>query len=718
MNLAEFIIKIESFNANVNIPLVRKAYEFSDHAHAGQKRVSGEPYVEHCLQVAFILAEQHMDSTSLAAGLIHDVVEDTDITLEEIRREFGDEVADLVDGVTKIGSVRYKSREERQAEYFRKMLLTMAKDIRVILIKLADRLHNMRSLDPLPSEKRLRIARETSDVYCPLAHRFGINKIKTELEDLSLKYLEPDVYSKLVQNVRETKTDRENYIVKVVKPLKKALSESGINATIYGRAKHLDSIYRKIKVRGVPFEDIYDLFAIRCIVRTVRECYHTLGTIHSMWKPIENRFHDYIANPKPNGYRSLHTTVFGPDNCRVEIQIRTHQMHHIAENGIAAHWLYKEGRQEMSKSDRQMAWLRDVLEWQKDMTSPSDFLEYLKIDLYSEDIFVYTPDGELIHLPRGATPLDFAFQIHSEIGIHCAGAKINNRLQPLSTELNTGDMVKIITSQKRMPSHDWLRLVKTSNARSRIRRWLKQVGFDQSIELGREILQRKLRALRLTIPSTEIMQGYAEQLNKKTVEDLMGAIGNGDISAQKVVSLIQPDKQKKDIGLVNKVIGQLRGSKGIKIQGLDNMMFRFAGCCQPIPGEDVIGFITRGRGVTVHRSDCAVALDLQSRFPERKVEVSWDTESDQSFVVRLKIVIEDRKNMLRDVMDAIADSDTNVRAAEIYSSDTTAVGEFVIEVSSLSHLNRVLGKVRRVKGVISLVRTHGREKSNSTTRKN
>ncbi|RKX25903.1 MAG: hypothetical protein DRP47_09040 [Candidatus Zixiibacteriota bacterium] len=710
MNLAEFIIHIESFNANVNIPLVRKAYEFSNNAHAGQMRMSGEPYVKHCLEVAFILAEQHMDSTTLAAGLIHDVVEDTEITIEQIRSEFGDEIADLVDGVTKIGLVKYKSREERQAEYFRKMLLTMARDIRVILIKLADRLHNMRSLDSLSPEKQHRIAQETRDIYCPLAHRFGINKIKMELEDLSLKYLEPDIYHELINNIQEGRSERETYIRKVVKPLKASLSEAGIAATVYGRAKHLDSIYRKIRVRGVPFEDIYDLFAIRCIVRTVRECYHAMGTIHSMWRPIENRFHDYIANPKPNGYRSLHTTVFGPDNQRVEIQIRTHHMHHIAENGIAAHWLYKEGRHEMSKSDRQMVWLRDVLEWQKDMTNPADFLEYLKIDLYSDDIFVYTPDGKLIHLPKGATPLDFAFQIHTEVGIHCAGAKINNRLQPLSTELKTGDMVKIITNQNRTPSHDWLKLVHTSAARSKVRRWLKQAGFEQSVSLGREILQRKLRTLRLTIPNDNIMQGYAEQLNRKSVEDLMASIGNGEISALKVISLIQPDKQKKGIGLVNKVINRIRGSQGIKIHGLDNMMFRFAGCCQPIPGEDIVGFITRGRGVTVHRSDCNVAMDLQLQYPERQIEVSWDTTSDQSFVVRVKLIVEDRKNMLRDIMEAVADFDTNVCAAEMYARDTTAVGEFVIEVSSLSHLNRILDKIRRVKGVISVARMLGKEK--------
>lgn len=709
MNLAEFIIRIESYNANVDIPLIRKAYEFSDKSHAGQKRQSGEPFVEHCLEVAFILAEQHMDSTTIAAGLIHDVVEDTPVTPIEVRDHFDDEVAELVDGVTKLGAVQFSSREEQQAEYFRKMLLTMAEDIRVILIKLADRLHNMRTLEHLPQEKRTRIAQETRDVYCPLAHRFGLNRIKIELDDLSLKYLEPGVYLDLVQRIKEKKQEREAYIEEVVAPIRKELSENGIQANVYGRAKHLDSVYRKIRSRNVLFEEIYDLFAIRIIVGTERECYHTLGILHAMWKPVADRFHDYIANPKPNGYRSLHTTVFGPHNRMVEIQIRTHQMHNIAENGIAAHWLYKEGRQEMSKSDRQMIWLRDVLEWQKDMINPSDFLDYLKIDLYSEDIFVFTPKGKLIHLPKGSTPLDFAFQIHTEVGIHCAGARINNRLQPFSSELRTGDTVEIITNPNRSPSHDWLKLVKTSTARAKIRRWLKQAGFEQAVALGREIVERKLRDSHLKLPGEEILQGYAEQLNKKSVEDLFAAIGNGDLSARSLVALIAPAEEKPVAGLVGKVIDRIRRTKGIRVHGMDNVMFRFAGCCQPIPGEDIVGFITRGRGVTVHRADCSIAIDLQTQFLERRIDVSWDTPKGQAFVVQLDMVVEDRKNMLRDLTQAIADADTNVRAAEMYARDTTAVGKFVVEVSSLSHLNRILDKVRKVKGVISVVRAKGKE---------
>ncbi|MCK4632603.1 MAG: bifunctional (p)ppGpp synthetase/guanosine-3',5'-bis(diphosphate) 3'-pyrophosphohydrolase, partial [candidate division Zixibacteria bacterium] len=618
MNLAEFIIRIESFNANVNIPLIRKAYEFSDNAHQGQKRQSGEPYVEHCLEVAFILAEQHLDSATIAAGLVHDIVEDTEVGLEELRRDFGDEVAELVDGVTKIGMVHFSSREEQQVEYFRKMLLSMARDIRVILIKLADRLHNMRTLEHLPPERRKRIAQETRDVYCPLAHRFGMARTKVELEDLSLKYLEPEVFFDIAERIKERKDEREAYIDEVVGPIKEALAEDGIAATVYGRAKHLDSIHRKIQMRGVPFEQIYDLFAIRVIVNTERECYHALGILHAMWKPVADRFHDYMANPKPNGYRSLHTTVFGPQTRSVEIQIRTHQMHHVAENGIAAHWLYKEGRQQMSRSDRQMVWLRDVLEWQRDMTNPSEFLEYLRIDLFSEDIFVFTPEGKLIHLPKGAGPLDFAFQIHTEVGIHCAGAKINTRLQPLSTKLKSGDTVEIITNANRTPSHDWLKLTTTSSARSKIRRWLKKAGFESSVRLGREILARKLRSEHVKMPPDDELQGVAEQLNRKSVEDLLAAIGNGSTTARAALNLIAPEPEKEETGFVSRVIERIRGDKGIKVHGMDNMMFRFGGCCQPVPGEDIIGFITRGRGVTIHSAECPIAIDLQMQNPERR----------------------------------------------------------------------------------------------------
>jgi len=711
MNLAEFIINIESFNANVNIPLIRKAYEFSDRAHKGQKRVSGEPFVEHCLEVAFVLAEQHMDSTTIAAGLVHDVVEDTDATIKDLKAEFGEEIAELVDGVTKIGAVKFQSREEQQVEYFRKMLLTMSRDIRVILIKLADRLHNMRTLWHLPLPKRLIIAQETKDIYCPLAHRFGIHKIKNELEDLAFKYIHSERYTDLARRLNEKKAERDAYIQVVVEPLLAALEKNGIKAEVHGRAKNLASIERKIKVRKVPFEDIYDLFAIRVIVGNERECYHTLGVLHSMWKPVADRFHDYIATPKPNGYSSLHTTVFGPEQRKIEVQIRTQQMHLVAENGIAAHWLYKEGRQQMSKSDRQMIWLRDVLDWQKDMENPSEFLEYLKIDLFSEDIFVFTPKGEIIHLPKGSSPIDFAYQIHTEVGSHCTGAKINGRLQPLSTKLQSGDSIEITTSPSQTPSRDWLKLVKTANARSRIKRWLKKAGFDQAVNLGRQILERKLKEIRKPMPSDNELQVYATQLERGAALDILAAIGNGSMSTRPLLDLISPPEEKKEAGFVSQVIERIRGSKGIKVGGMDDMMFQFARCCQPVPGEEIIGFITRGRGVTVHTAECDQATILQDSFPERRIDVEWDKASGQSFVVELELIVEDRKNMLRDITQAISDADTNVRGAEMFARDASAVGRFVIEVADLKHLNQIFDKVRKIKGVISIVRARSNKPS-------
>jgi len=706
LNLAEFIIRVESFNANINIPLVRKAYEFCDAAHAGQIRESGEPYVIHSLNVGLILAELHLDSTTIASGLIHDVVEDTDVTLDEIKSEFNEEIASLVDGVTKLGTVKFKSLEEQQVEYFRKMLLSMTRDIRVILIKLADRLHNMRTLRYLKPEKIKRIATETREVYAPLAHRFGIAKVKTELEDLSMKYLEPEVYEDLAKKVELKREEREGYIALLVNPIKKVLSDNGLKAEVYGRAKHIDSIYRKVKIRKVPFEQIADLFAIRIITQTKAECYHAMGLVHELWKPVGYKFSDYIANPKPNNYQSLHTAVFGPGGKVVEIQIRTKEMHQIAENGIAAHWLYKEGKQELDKTDKQMLWLRDVLDWQKDMTNPSEFLEFLKIDLFAEDIFVYTPRGDIKHLPAGATPLDFAFSIHTEVGIHCSGAKINGRITPLSTPLQSGDKIEILTSPHRHPTQDWLKIATTSSARTKIRKWLKQAGHEQAVALGRELLERELKKHRLKLPSDDEFLDIIQGFSHTSAESLYYSIGNGNISCQQVISRIAPVKEETRESSVGQVLKRFRRERGIKIEGVDNMMFRFAGCCQPIPGEEIIGYITRGRGVTIHRSDCPDAQELIKQ-PERTVPVSWDVGQEQNFVVRLEIDVAPRKNILVDITDSIADSDTNVRGADIDLSETSTIGYIIVEVNSLNQLERVLRKIKKVKGVNSVKRAYG-----------
>jgi len=707
LNLAEFIIKVESFNANVNIPLLKEAYEFSDKSHAGQIRESGVPYIEHCLEVAFILAELHLDSATIAAALIHDVVEDTPVGLEQVKEKFGDEIATLVDGVTKLGSVEYKSAEERQVEYFRKMLLSMARDIRVILIKLADRLNNMRTLQYLDRDRQMRIARETRDVYAPLAHRFGISRIKIELEDLSLKFLEPETYIDIAQKLELTREQREQYIDRVVGPIRKALGDAGIKADVYGRAKHIDSIYRKILVRRVAFEKIADLSAIRIMVRTKAECYHAMGIIHELWPPVRAKFADYIATPKQNNYQSLHTAVIGPDNRMIEIQIRTHDMHRIAENGIAAHWLYKEGRQQLDKTDRQMLWLRDVLDWQKDMTNPAEFLEYLKIDLFADDIYVFTPDGEIKHLPAGATPLDFAFAVHTEVGYHCSGAKVNGRIATLDTKLESGDEIEIKTSANRHPSQDWLKIATTSQARSKIKRWLRQSGFEQAVTLGKELLERELKKNHLDMPSDEVLLEVAQGQSHSTIDGLYNALGNGDIAASTIISKIYPEEEKEEEGShVEEVLERFRVERGIKIEDIDNAMFRFARCCQPIPGEEVIGYITRGRGLTIHRADCPNALEL-AQNTDRVIPVSWSVGRGQTFVVRIEVQVEPRKNILVDITESIADGDTNVRGADINIEDTLSRGIIIVEVRNLNQLEKVLKRISKVKGVLSVRRAFG-----------
>jgi len=712
VNLAEFIIKVESFNANIDIPLIKKAFEFSQKAHSGQYRESKAPYLEHCLEVASILAEQHLDSATIAAGLLHDVVEDTDMTIEQVRAEFGEEIALLVDGVTKIGELKFKSVEEEQVEYFRKMLLSMTKDIRVIIIKLADRLHNMRTLDSLDKDKQRRIAAETREVYAPLAHRFGMAKVKWELEDLSLKYLDPAAYNDLVRKVNERIEDREAYIQEITVPLRRELEKAGIKAEITGRPKHFDSIYRKMKKRQKPFEEIFDLFAIRIIVDSEGECYHALGIVHTLWMPVADRFRDYIALPKSNMYQSLHTTVIGPRGKMVEIQIRTHQMHRMAEYGIAAHWLYKEGRREADESDKQMTWLRELLEWQKDLTNPSEFLEYLKIDLFRDDIFVFTPKGELKQLPKGSTPLDFAYSVHSEIGDHCIGAKVDGKMVPLHTVLTSGQEVEVVTSPHQSPSQDWLKIVKTPRARSKIKHWLRLKRYEESVNLGKEIFEKELKKHNIKIPTESELTDLAMGLNFRDSGVMFFGIGNGSYSIQHILSkLVPPDKQKEiRPSILQRFVDKARGgAKGIRVGGLVNMMFRFAQCCQPVPGEAIVGFVTRGRGVSIHRSDCPNTLQMLTE-DERKVEVEWDTGMDQSFMIRLDVLVEDRKNILRDITQAIADTDTNVRGAEIKGGETTSIGNFIIEVKNISHLNKTLKKIKNVKGVIQVERSKGAER--------
>jgi len=705
MNLAEFVIAVESYNANIDIPLIRKAYEFSERVHAGQYRESGDPFIEHCLNVAFILAQQHMDSPTIAAGLLHDAIEDVGASVDDIKAEFGEEIAQLVDGLTKMSELKFKSLAEQQVEYFRKMLLSMAKDIRVIVIKLADRLHNMRTLEHLADEKRKRIALETREIYAPLAHRFGMSLIKLELEDLAFKYLNPKEYAEIEKKLSENSEERETYIGDLRGPLSAALEGAGIKADIAGRAKHFYSIFRKTITRGVPFEQIYDLLAMRVIVDTITDCYHALGIIHTMWAPVPDRFHDYIANPKSNMYRSLHTTVVGPRGKMVEIQIRTHAMHYTAEYGIAAHWLYKEGKRTHGELDRQMAWLREILEWQREMTNPEEFMEYLKVDLFQEDIFVYTPAGELKQLPRGATPLDFAFAVHSDVGFHCVGAKVNGKFVPLSTKLESGDEIEIKTSPHQTPSQDWLKLVRTTRAKTKIKHWLKQKGFEQAVSLGKEMFERELKKRKHPeLADTELsdlaaMNGYTNS------EQMFSAIGSGSASLQTIVNkIIPPPPERAEPSIVKRFIDQARGaSKGIRVAGMGNLMYRFASCCQPVPGESIIGFVTRGRGLSIHRADCQNAAAIFEE-PERRVDVEWDVEKGQSFLVRLYALVEDRKNLLKDITEAIAEADVNVRGAEITVGQSPAIGHFVVEIQNHAQLSRAIDKMKKVHGILSVDR--------------
>ncbi len=704
MNLAEFIIAVESYNANIDIPLVRKAYEFSDRFHAGQFRESGDPFVEHCLNVAFILAEQHMDSSTIAAGLLHDAIEDAGATVEQIKVEFGEEIAQLVDGLTKMSELKFKSLAEQQVEYFRKMLLSMAKDIRVIVIKLADRLHNMRTLGALPEEKQKRIALETREIYAPMAHRFGMSKVRLELEDLAFKYLNPKEYKEIEKKITESHDERETYVNDLTVPLRTALESANIRAEITGRAKHFFSIYRKIQHRGVSFDQIFDLLAMRVVVDTITDCYHALGIIHTMWAPVPDRFHDYIANPKSNMYRSLHTTVIGPRGKMVEIQIRTHAMHYTAEYGIAAHWLYKEGKKTQGELDRQMAWLREILEWQREMTNPEEFMEYLKVDLFQEDIFVYTPAGELKQLPRGATPLDFAFAVHSDVGFHCVGAKVNGKFVPLTTRLESGDEIEIKTSPHQTPSQDWLKIVKTTRAKTKIKHWLKQKGYEQSVSLGKEMFERELKKRRLALLSESEMSDLAAMDGFTNAEQMFSAIGSGSASLQTIINKLAPPAEKSEPSIVKRFIDQARGtSRGVRVAGLGNLMYRFATCCQPVPGEKIVGFVTRGRGLSIHRADCQNAAAIFEE-PERRVEVEWDVEKGQSFLVRLYALVNDRKNLLKDITEAIADIDINVRGGEITVGQSPAIGHFVVEIQNLGQLSRALDKIRKVNGVISVDR--------------
>jgi len=690
--------------------LLVRAYRYSEVAHAGQVRHSGEPYVSHCVEVARILADLQLDTTTVACGLLHDIVEDTDITVGDVSREFGPEIAQIVDGLTKIANLPMSSREERQVENYRKLLLSIAKDARVILIKLADRLHNMRTLDWLAPEKRRRVAQETRDLYAPLAHRFGMAKVRWELEDLAFKHLEPDAYKALAKMVAAKRGEREALIAQMREPLEKRLAEAGIaDVEVTGRPKHLWSIYKKMQQRDRPYEDIYDLLAIRVIVPNVLECYHALGVIHDGWTPVQERIKDYIAQPKSNGYQSLHTTVFGPGRQLFEIQIRTRDMHRTADYGIAAHWLYKEHSRSADELDKQLAWFRQVLELQLDAETPGEFLEFLKLDLYQDEIFVFTPTGDVIRLPKGATPLDFAFAVHSQVGAHCAGAKVNGRIAPLSRELKNSETVEILTNPTAKPSRDWLAHVRTGKARHKIRQLLRLEERSSAMRLGREILERELRRRRLPKADDHDLYPIARLLKLKDSAHLIASVGAGDVHVLQVLKLLHPlldttPEPAEKTSTLERIVDRVRGTgKGIRIQGADGLLVRYAQCCQPVPGDKVVGYVTRGRGVSIHRGDCPNLL-LLAHEPERRLEIDWQEMAGERFVVRLALEGVDRRGLYADVAAAVSATGTDIRSFELKTTDGKVTGSAMVEVENLAHLERIMKAARRVKGVAAVSR--------------
>ena len=705
---------ISKYTQNPPNKLLRQAFDYAFYAHRDQMRKSGNPYIEHCIQTARILTELRMDAKTIAAGVLHDVVEDTGIGIDEVSEKFGPEIAHLVDGVTKISELKFQSLAEEQAENFRKMILSMAQDLRVIMIKFADRLHNMRTLEFLPEEKAKRIARETREVYAPLAHRFGIARIKWELEDLSLKILEPEAYDELTKKIVKSEDKQEKIIRKVAGPIRRELSKQGIEAQITGRVKTLYSIYRKMKQRNTPFEEIYDILAVRIIVDKVDACYFALGVVHTLFQPVHDRFKDYIATPKLNMYQSLHTSVIGPEGRMVEIQVRTEEMHRVAEIGIAAHWKYKEGRQSDNELDRYSAWLREMVDWQKDSLEPEEYLDILKTGLFISEVFVFTPHGDLLKLPIGSTPVDFAFAVHTDIGMHCIGAKVNGRIVPLNSKLSSGDSIEIITSSNQKPHRDWLTFVRTSKAKSKIKKWLREQQFQEAVKLGEEILTKGLKKTTVSLKKESIRE-LASQLGYSSVEQLYLKLGQGEISLRKVIEKVMPgesialDSNKKE-NVFERFVSRARGSvKGIRVQGIDNLLIRFAQCCHPVPGDTIVGFITKGRGIVVHRRDCQNAVKLME-YPERNIEVEWDVEKGKSFMVQLRILAEGRKEFLKDVSESISSMNTNILKVDMDTENGLITAYLILEVKDLSHLTRTIRRLYRLKGILSVERTSDGEK--------
>ena len=719
LELQAVIDKVKTYNDKGDPSVIAEAYAFALEAHKGQTRLSGEDYIQHPLHVAYILAELELDVVTIAAAILHDVVEDTSVTLEDIEAHFGEEITLLVDGVTKLSRIEYTSKEEQQVESLRKMFLAMAKDIRVIIIKLADRLHNMRTLSAQPKNKQKAKAKETLELFAPLAHRLGIFRIKWELEDRSLRYLKPDTYYDLVKKISMRRTEREEYINEVIAILEQELEKVEVKADISGRPKHFYSIYNKMVKEGKELNEIYDLIAVRVIVNNIKDCYGVLGIVHALWTPIPGRFKDYIAMPKPNMYQSLHTTVIGPRGEPFEVQIRTWEMHRTSEYGIAAHWKYKENLEGDKQFDQKLAWLRQLLEWQRDMPDAKEFMESLKIDFFSDRTYVFTPKGDVVELPAGSVPIDFAYKVHTHVGHECTGAKVNNRIVPLDYKLKTGDIVEILTSKGSGPSRDWVKIVQTSQAKNRIRHWFKQENRESHILKGREALEKEIA--KQGLKNSDCFQNdrlleAGKKFNLGKVDDVFAAVGDGSLTAQQIVTKIKDKyfpKEEQELPELTLTEGSGKSSAGISIKGVGDVMVRLSMCCNPIPGDEIVGYITRGRGVSIHRTDCPNILHYRKEEPQRILEeVFWDNETQVAYKVAIEVEAMDRPRLATDIMNVLADTKINVNAINARAvSASLALIDLKIEVTSMEQLSHIMEKVSRVKDVMEVRRVVPKKES-------
>jgi guanosine-3',5'-bis(diphosphate) 3'-pyrophosphohydrolase len=713
----DLVEKVRAWSPDADIELLRRAYVFSAYEHKGQVRRSGEPYLIHPLEVADLLADMHLDVVAIAAGLLHDIVEDTPNTIDKIRELFGERVAHVVEGVTKLSSLQFASTEERQAESFRKMLMAMVDDVRVILVKLADRLHNMRTLQHLPEERRMRIAQETRDIYSPIANRLGMSKLKNELEELAFRHLEPAAYHSLGLQVEAKRQVTEGLIDGLSRQLRGKLEEAQVPViAIDGRIKRLWSIHQKLQRQNVPLDQVYDFIALRVITSTVKDCYAVLGIIHQMWSPVPGRFKDFIAMPRPNGYQSLHTSVVGEQGLPFEVQIRTEEMHRIAEEGIAAHWKYKEGRIGADREEQSFAWLRRLLELQQEVRDPQEFMQNLRIELYPEEVYIFTPKGEVKSLPRGSTPVDFAYFVHTDVGNQCVGARVNGRMVPLRTRLANGDIVEIVTQSGHTPSRDWLNIVATSRARNKIKHFIHAEEKTRSVDLGRKLLEKELRRYGIdrAVASDEALGRIAPEFSAPRLDDLYAVLGYGRVTARAVLARLVGsetlrEKSEPPASAPPRRVPAEAESQRIKVRGIDDLMVFRARCCNPIRGERIVGYITRGKGVSVHAASCPNVTNLLYD-PERRIEVEWDKGQDlSSYVVRLKISVEDRRGILADVSARVADIDTNIKDVEAtVDGDQRGSIRMTVEISDVKHLERVMRSIRKVDGVLAVERAGGK----------